>query len=125
MVHNERECVILAALILAKKVAAKDGQTILSIVTAWMHGQRTPLHAGWLLDEARSALSTHAAQVRRPSAVRTNIKATNNPKLAEELNTVGANDFNALLQALGKVRAESHATANSLATQMTARREVS
>jgi hypothetical protein len=120
LVQNERECVILAAMILGKKVAAKQGLTILSIVTTWTHGKRTPAHADWLLADARSALQTHAAEVRKPKNSTTEIKAAFNPKVVEDLAAVGANDFNALLQALGKVRNEAQATATSLAAQVSA-----
>ena len=120
VMHNKRECVILAALILAKKVTATDGIVILAVVTAWMHGKRTPTEAGWLLDQARSTLRTHAARGRRPSNVTTDIKVVINAKLTDELAAVPPTDINAILQAVGKVRAETHAAAANLATQIIA-----
>lgn len=118
LVTGERESVILAALILAAKIEESDPTSILGVVAGSVQGKRTPTEAGWLLTEARSALTEDAAAARVPRKVTTSVRHSATPKLAEEI-TAAVGGLEAMGQVLAKVRHESQESAGYVAKQVT------
>lgn len=117
LITGQRESVILAATILAAKVAEGDPTSILGIVVGSVQGKRAPVEAVWLLDEAHSAMSKNATTARIPRQFATPIRHSITPKLADEI--AAASDLAGLGQVLLKVRNESQATAEFVAKQVT------
>jgi hypothetical protein len=114
---NERESVILAAIILFGKVADDDPTAILGTVVGSIQGRRVPTEATWLLDHARSAMTKSATTARIPLKVRTEIKLRPNQKLGEEI-TAAATDLGVMAQVLAKVRNESQQLAQLFAREI-------
>jgi GTPase-associated system helical domain len=121
LIANERESIVLAAIILAGKVANSDPVSILGIIAGSAQGKRAPTEATWLLDEARSAMLQHAATARAPLTVGTEIRSSTAPKIGDKIGDeikAAPSDLSALAQVLGKVRDEGQEVARSLALQV-------
>ncbi|MCF5691283.1 hypothetical protein GIV23_05425 [Pseudomonas sp. PA-1-2A] len=117
LVNNERETKLLAALILEQLVGKARSEAILAIIAGSVMGLRQPAECEWLLRDAKEALGRLSVTNREPQAVETNLTPTYTAKLKEEIAGIVEGDWAALLVALGKMRAETQSSANTVATQ--------
>lgn len=117
LVNNERETRVLAAAILGSLVAQGRSEAILSVVSGSVTGYRKPGEASRLIPEAAAALNARSVADRKPSTVDAKIVPTITTKLADEVAALAQNDWAALQVLLGKIRAESQASAKTTASQ--------
>ncbi|KPB26887.1 MULTISPECIES: GTPase-associated system all-helical protein GASH [Pseudomonas] len=119
LVNNERETKVLAALILEQLVANARPDAILAIITGSVMGHRPATEAEWLLRDAKEALGKFSVSNREPETVQTTVTSTYTAKLKEEISAIEDGDWAELLAGLEKIRAESRASATTVATQST------
>ncbi|WP_315753399.1 MULTISPECIES: GTPase-associated system all-helical protein GASH [unclassified Bradyrhizobium] len=121
LVNNQRECVVLATTILGARVAEGDSQTILALLTTSASGKRSTAEFDWLLDEAKAGLLRHAVSARQPRAIEPTLKLpTTHQKLGDEIAAIAANDWQGLINNLGKIRAQATEGSQAIATQASA-----
>jgi hypothetical protein len=120
LINNQRECTVLAATILAAKIAQGNGHAILALLTTSVCGKRVAPEFGWLLDDAKTAILSQAVSARLPKKVEPNLKIAPTPKLTEELAASPVNDWPSLLTNVAKVRAEASGAGSAIVTQASA-----
>jgi hypothetical protein len=118
LVSNERESVLLAAIILAYRVANGDPISILGLVAGSVQGKRVPTEHVWLLDDACAAMLTNATTARVPQKLTTPIRFSTKLNVSNEIATEGS-DTETLGQVLIKVHNENQSAARIVAKQVT------
>lgn len=118
LVNNAREARILAAIALGDLVAKGNARAILAVIAGHVAGKVRPAQAEWLIASAKEALGRYAVSNRTTNPIETKVTAPlPNKELATEIDELVSGGWEALVPVLGKIRAESQASAKATSTQ--------